>query len=107
MFNLSIVRLLANRKIESDILAAACDQVTLRLCQNDGNTSDCCLCFFFLSSVIKVDKKCANSIQRLTIVSAKSKIHSPRRGYLSPKFRRFGNINCFIIHQRHKFLLNL
>ena len=47
---------------------------------------------FFLLSVTKFDKKCANSTQwsqspkswsRLTIVSAKSKIYSPRRGYLS------------------------
>ena len=57
--------------------------------------------FLFLSSVIKFDKKCANSTQRLaiaqllrlTIVSAKSKIYSPRRGYSN-----------FIIHQRHNFL---
>ena len=48
--------------------------------------------FLFLSIVIKFDKKCANSTQRsqspnsqrLTIVSGKSKIYSPRRGYLSP-----------------------
>ena len=33
--------------------------------------------FFFLSRVIKFDKKCLNSTQR-------SKIHFPRRGYLSP-----------------------
>ena len=48
--------------------------------------------FLFLSSVIKFDNKWAKSKQRsqspkpfrLTIVSAKSKIYSPRRGYLSP-----------------------
>ena len=43
--------------------------------------------FLFLSSVIKFDNKWANSKQRSqspTIVSAKSKIYSPRRGYLSP-----------------------
>ena len=48
--------------------------------------------FLFLSSVINFDKKCANSTQRsqspnsqrLTIVSGKSKIYSPRQGYLSP-----------------------
>ena len=45
--------------------------------------------YFFISSVIKFDKKCANSTQRshllrLTVVSAKSKFHSHRRGYLSP-----------------------
>ena len=48
--------------------------------------------FLFLSSFIKFDKKCANSTQRsqspnsqrLTIVSGKSKIYSPRQGYLSP-----------------------
>ena len=42
---------------------------------------------------------------RLPIVSTKSKIHSPRRGYLAPgNSIIFGNRNCFIIHQRHKFL---
>ena len=48
--------------------------------------------FLFLSIVINFDKKCANSTQRsqspnsqrLTIVSGKSKIYSPRQGYLSP-----------------------
>ena len=43
--------------------------------------------FLFLSSVIKFENKWANSKQILqspTIVSAKSKIYSPRRGYLSP-----------------------
>ena len=47
--------------------------------------------FLFLSIVINFDKKCANSTQRsqspnsqrLTIVSGKSKIYSPRQGYLS------------------------
>ena len=47
---------------------------------------------FFLSNVWKFDKKCANSTERsqlpkllrLTIASAKSKDHVPRRGYLSP-----------------------
>ena len=49
------------------------------------------LFYFFISIVLKIDKKCANSTQitiaqllRLTIVSAKSKIYSPRRGCLSP-----------------------
>ena len=49
--------------------------------------------FLFLSIVINLDKKCANSTQRsqspnsqrLTIVSGKSKIYSPRHGYLSPR----------------------
>ena len=48
--------------------------------------------FLFLSIVINFDKKCANSTQRsqspnsqrLTIVSGKSKIYSPRQGSLSP-----------------------
>ena len=52
--------------------------------------------FLFLSSVLKFDNKCAKSKQTsqspkllrltpgLTIVSAKSKIYSPRQGYLSP-----------------------
>ena len=48
--------------------------------------------FLFLSIVINFDKKCANSTQRsqspnsqrLTIVSGKSNIYSPRQGYLSP-----------------------
>ena len=51
--------------------------------------------FLFLSSVIKLDNKWANSKQRSqspTIVSAKSKIYSPRRGYLSP-----GNYNSIIL----------
>ena len=41
--------------------------------------------FLFLSSVIKIDHKCANSTQRSQVLdsSAKSKIYSPRRGYLS------------------------
>ena len=42
----------------------------------------------------------------LTIVSAKSKIYSPRRGYLSPgNSIGLGNSSYFIIHQRHNFLL--
>ena len=56
------------------------------------------LCFFF-SIVLKIDKKCANSTQttiaqllRLTIVSAKSKIYSPRRGYLSPGHHQGHNL---------------
>ena len=35
---------------------------------------------------------------RLTMVSAKSKLHSPRRNYLPPgKFYRFGNRSCFVV----------
>ena len=43
---------------------------------------------------------------RLTIVSAKSKIYSPRRGYLSPGNSIVLEImsSYFIIHRRHKFL---
>ena len=45
---------------------------------------------------------------RLTIVSAKSKIYSPRRGYLSPGDSIILEIAAnFIIHQRHNFLLIL
>ena len=39
----------------------------------------------------------------LTIVSAKSKIYSPRQGSLSPG----KNSSYFIIHRRHNFLLIL
>ena len=67
----------------------------------------------FLSIVINFDKKCANSTQRsqspnsqrLTIVSGKSKLNSPRQGYLSP-----GNSIVLviaatsIIHQRRNLL---
>ena len=41
----------------------------------------------FLSSVIKFDKKCANSTQRSQSPNSsgwQSKLYSPRRGYLSP-----------------------
>ena len=45
---------------------------------------------------------------RLTLVSAKPKIYSPRRGYLSPgNSIVFGNSSYFIIHQRHNFSLIL
>ena len=119
MFNFSIVRLAAqvNRKIESDIeFSGRRDQVTLRvysrnkryMCQNDGKIPGSC---FRFSSVIKFDmcefksKVRISQLLRLTIVSAKSKIYSPRRGYLSPgNSMVLGNSSCFIVHQRHKFL---
>ena len=76
-FKFSIVLLAAhvNRKIESDMeFSGRRDQVTLCVysrskgCQNDGKTPGCfvfvSLVFFLLSSVIKFDKKCANSTQR-------------------------------------------
>ena len=45
---------------------------------------------------------------RLTIASAKSKIYSPRRSYLSPcNSIVFRNSSYFIIHQRHNYLLIL
>ena len=43
--------------------------------------------FLFRSSVIKFDKKCANSTQRSQSPNSsgrQSKLYSPRRGYLSP-----------------------
>ena len=43
---------------------------------------------------------------RLTSVSAKSKIYSPRRGYLSPRqFHRFGNSSYFLVHQQRQNVL--
>ena len=88
-FNFCVVLLAAqiNCKIESDIDFSEtkdtfCEKMTAR------RRVFVLFCFFFLSIVTKFDKKCANSTQRslsrLTIVSAKSKIHSLRRGYLSP-----------------------
>ena len=109
MFNFSIVLLAAqlhvNHKIKSDIDFSghlwssylACSLTTRET--KDASVSMMArhqvfvfVSFFFLSSVIKFDKKCANSTQRspssnscmkLTIVSAKSKTHSPRQGYIS------------------------
>lgn len=49
----------------------------------------------------------SNSL-RLTNVSAKSKIHSPRRCYLSPGHSIvLEKKECSIIHNRHKLLLIL
>ena len=105
MFNFSIVLLAAqvNGKIESDIeFSMRRDQFTLHV--YSPNKGYICVkmmarhqvfvfvgLFFFLSfeSVLKIDKKCANShkdhnysiaqlLRLLTIVSAKSKIHSSR-----------------------------
>ena len=81
-----------NRKIESDIeFSGRRDQVTVKhLCQMMARYRVLVfVSFLLLSSVIKFDKKCANSTQRSqslrwTIAPAKSKIYSPRRVYLSP-----------------------
>ena len=71
-FNFVIVLLAAqvNRKIESDIeFSRRRDQVTAACLHakqsNDGKIQGFCfVSFLYLSSVIKFDKKCANSTQK-------------------------------------------
>ena len=100
-FNFVIVFLAAQvkRKIESDIeFSGHRDQVTAA-CLLGKQWSICVkwwqdsefffVSLLFLSSVIKFDKKCANSTQRSQSPNSwgwplLSKIYSPRWGYLSP-----------------------
>ena len=51
----------------------------------------------------------SSNSMRLTIVSAKSKIHFPRGGYLSPGYSIVleKKTECSIIQTRHNFLLIL
>ena len=56
-----------------------------------------------LTRNVRIQHKDIAQLLRLAIVSAKSKIYSPRRRHLSPG-NRFGNNSCLIIHQRQKLL---